>query len=629
MIPQLTFQSESIIEAETHLDGLPIRMAAAFKIDSGFSIDRAVQAWRATALRMLIDLAHPPQSDESLYQVERGSVSPLRLEGIQRRILQSTEVGVLFSHFAHLSDGRIAWTVFAHHSVMDGVGLAYFLGVLKASYENPSMDWPYMSQVESQSLAANALQRQLLVNRSIPPPPTRPSGALPFVLGSKRRRPTPPMTATIKELDYSGWRSNSAPEPTAIAFVAMFVAVLLSALSDSDNVQLSIPRAGVRRDNKLPLGTFAYTVPLYLRLSQDDNLSELLKGITRKLENKEWNSGFRDGGLRSSYGPNVNNLPIDLNLGPSTFGESWTQNLVASGPVEDVDFACGLRDGKAILMVQIGMERLSVSSSQEVVSDLRDALDAFSQLSSETTIRAAKRVLRRRLTNICRISWLLDRETAETICPRQSHDVAPIALSALRDLLGLGSFDADADFFDLGGTSMDAVAVCSRIESELDRSISPSQLFYSSSIDEFISTISRESPVRSNGIEFSCWIRMDLLSVGAINLDEARALDVLRRILALVVVHNTQDLSASWLSSDEQWADTPGGWITAFASGHQSSACATVLVSEVDPTKLGIEIRHQNGGVMATEWRSRIGEIVATSGFEISGGVIVANSVVV
>lgn len=65
-------------------------------------------------------------------------------------------------------------------------------------------------------------------------------------------------------------------------------------------------------------------------------------------------------------------------------------------------------------------------------------------------------------------------------------------LAIIRDVLNTGDVSPEDDFYDFGGTSLQAVRICVRVKSELGREVSPDALFDAERIADFLAAVASD-----------------------------------------------------------------------------------------------------------------------------------------
>lgn len=486
-----TPQAEEIREAESLLGEVPIRTGAAFVIHGELDVTRLAEAWtlcgdrlsRAADGRRLFGV-------EPLRVAAGDPVSDAAREALDRAALAEPADAALFSRLHRMADGTTVWSVFVHHCVMDGVGLGHFMAVVREFYSDDSASWPYSTWEDSQRLAEKMFEHRGKAEARVADLISDGGRAAPVLVGPRRREPTVPRIARLGQVR-PGWRPEAGSRVTdlaqsSLAWLCGYTAVLLLATSEERSVQLSVPRAGVSRTSALPLGTFAYTLPLVVRHPEDRTLAEFLDGVAADIRFNRWSQGFRSGSLRRSFGPNVNLFPVDLSAGTDSRGARWRYSLISSGPVEDIDIACAFDGDGYDVRAQIGMAGLGAADFRRVESALRAVLADFA--GADPAGPAADVVLRARghLAPLARIG----RELAAG--PRRSGGISGEAAvraavgAVLRARFGPSADPEEFDFFESGGSSLDAVTLAREISDAVGRPLDPATLYYFPTFDELV-----------------------------------------------------------------------------------------------------------------------------------------------
>jgi hypothetical protein len=503
-----TPQAEEIRAAETLLGGLEIRTGAAFVIDGEVDVAKLAAAWAFCGDRISRDA-----DGRRLFEVEPlappGDPVPnsVRVSHDRAALAEPTDAA-LFSRLHRLTDGSVVWSVFVHHSVLDGVGQVYYMSVVRQAYLRllgatgaggaGDLAWPYTTWEHSRKLAAAMFERRQKVEARVLDQVTDAGRTAPVLVGPKRRASTVPRVAQLGQVrpvagPGAGQESDQAPEPRAtLAWLCGYTAVLLFAATGASEVQLSVPRVGVSRGRALPLGSFAYTLPLVVRHPRDASVAEFLDGIAADIRHGRWSQCFRSSSLRRSFGPNVNLFPVDLFTGTDALGADWHYELISSGPVEDVDIVCAFAGAALDVSAQVGMTGLSAADFRRVERALRAVLEDFAAAGPAT--RAAV-VLRRARAHLAPLTGL-NRELAAGAStggaaggPSGDAAVRAAVAEVLRARYGRSSEPEEYDFFESGDSSLEAVNLMGEISEALGRPLDPATLFYHPTFDELVASV--------------------------------------------------------------------------------------------------------------------------------------------
>lgn len=506
-IPE-TPQAEEIRQAESLLGGLEIRTGAAFVIDGEVDVARLAAAWTRHGDRISRDA-----DGRQLFAVEPltppGDPVPNAVrESRDRAALAGPSDAALFSRLRRLTDGSTVWSVFAHHSVLDGVGLVGFMSAVRESYLDTAagagadgVGWPYSTWEDSRRLAAKMFEHRGKAEARVLDQVTDGGRAAPVLVGPKRRVPTVPRVARlgrVRPVALPGADRGADQAPSAqgsLAWLCGYTALLLFAATGEAAVQLSVPRAGVSRTSAQPLGSFAYTLPLAVRRPEDGSVAEFLDGIAADIRYNRWSQCFRSGSLRRSFGPNVNLFPVDLSAGTDARGAHWRYELIASGPVEDVDIVCAFDGTAHDVRAQVGMAGLSAVDFRQVESALRAVLADFA--GADPAAPAAD-VLRRARAHLAPLTRL-NRELAAVARTAGAVDTAggpcgeaetrAAVAEVLRARYGPSSDPEEYDFFESGGSSLDAVTLVKEISDAVGRPLDPATLYYHPTFDELVVSV--------------------------------------------------------------------------------------------------------------------------------------------
>jgi hypothetical protein len=536
-----TPQAEEIREAESLLGEVPIRTGAAFVIHGEFDPARLAEAWTLCGDRLSRD-----SDGRRLFPVEPlrvmsgDPVSNATREALDRAALAGPADAALFSRLHRMVDGGAVWSVFAHHSVMDGVGLVHFMAVVREFYSGDSASWPYSTWEDSRRLAEKMFEHRGKAEARVADLVEDGGRAAPVLVGPQRREPTVPRIARLGQVR-PGWRPETGPRvpdlaQSSLAWLCGYTAVLLLATSEERSVQLSVPRAGVSRTSALPLGTFAYTLPLVVRHPEDRTLSEFLDGIAADIRFNRWSQCFRSGSLRLSFGPNVNLFPVDLSAGTDVRGAHWRYSLISSGPVEDIDIMCAFDGDAHDVRAQIGMAGLGAADFRRVESALRAVLEDFAGTDQATPAADVVRRAREHLAPVTRIG----RELATG--PRRARGISGEAAvraavgEVLRARYGPSADPEEFDFFESGGSSLDAVTLAREISDAVGRPLDPATLYYFPTFDELVAATEAGSDGdRAAGWPSAGFFDIDPGAAGARSADERTGVveRLLRQVLAV------------------------------------------------------------------------------------------------
>lgn len=490
--PTETPQAEEIWKAEALLGGVPIRTGAAFVIDGEVDVARLAAVWTRCGDRISRDADGPRLfAVEPLRPPSGGPVSNAVRESRDRAALAVPTDAALFSRLHRLADGSTVWSVFAHHSVLDGVGLAHFMSVVRESYLDTAdaLSWPYSTWEDSRRLAVKMFEHRGKAEARVLDLIDG-GRAAPVLVGPKRREPTVPRVARLGQVRPASLPGTGAQ--ASLAWLCGYTAVLLFAATGESSVQLSVPRAGVSRTSAQPLGSFAYTLPLVVPHPEGKTVAEFLDAIASDIRYNRWSQCYRSGSLRRSFGPNVNLFPVDLAAGTDVRGVHWRYDLIASGPVEDVDIVCAFDGDAHDVRAQVGMAGLAAADFRRVESALRAMLADFAGTDAGTS---AAEVLRRARGHLAPLAGL-NRELAASVGTAGnaggiSDEAAVRATVAevLRARYGSSSDPKEYDFFETGGSSLDAVNLAMEISEALGRSLDPATLYYHPTFDELVASV--------------------------------------------------------------------------------------------------------------------------------------------
>jgi Phosphopantetheine attachment site len=493
--PTETPQAEEIRKAEALLGGVPIRTGAAFVIDGEVDVARLAAAWTRCGDRISLD-----SDGRRLFAVEPlrppsgAPVSNPVRESRDRAALAAPTDAALFSRLHRLTDGSTVWSMFAHHSVLDGVGLVHFMSVVRESYLDTrdaadALSWPYSTWEDSRWLAVKMFKHQGKAEARVLDliDGGRPA---PVLVGPKRREPTAPRIARLGQIRPASLPGTGAQ--ASLAWLCGYTAVLLFAATGESRVQLSVPRAGVSRMSAQPLGSFAYTLPLVVPHPEGKTVAGFLDAIASDIRYNRWSQCFRSGSLRRSFGPNVNLFPVDLAAGTDVRGARWCYDLIASGPVEDVDIVCAFDGDAHDVRAQVGMAGLTAADFRRVESALRAVLADFANTDADTS---AAEVVRRARGHLAPLAGL-NRELAASagIAGNEGEisdeaAVRSIVAGVLRARYGSSSDPEEYDFFETGGSSLDAVNLAEEISAALGHSLDPATLYYHPTFDELVASV--------------------------------------------------------------------------------------------------------------------------------------------
>ena len=538
-VPATTPQAEEIREAEALLGGLEIRTGAAFVIDGEVDAARLAAAWTRCGDRISRDA-----DGRRLFTVEPLTppgepVSNAVRESRDRAALAEPADAALFSRLHRLTDGSTVWSVFAHHAVLDGVGLVHFMSVVRDfcldSADADDVGWPYSTWEDSRRLAAKMFQHRGKAEARVLDQVTDGGQAAPVLVGPKRRMPTVPRVARlgqVRPLALQGADRGVDQAPSAqdsLAWLCGYTAVLLFAVTGESAVQLSVPRAGVSRTSAQPLGSYAYTLPLAVRHPGDGTVADFLDGIAADIRYNRWSQCFRSGSLRRSFGPNVNLFPVDLSAGMDHRGAHWRYELIASGPVEDVDIVCAFDGSAHDVRAQVGMAGLSAADFRRVERALRAVLADFAAADPATP---AADVLRRARAHLAPLTGL-NRELAAGArttgtaddAGRSSDETAVRATVAevLRARYGPSPDPEEYDFFESGGSSLEAVSLVKEISGAVGRPLDPATLYYHPTFDELVASVAAASASAATGTDSGVGRAVGWQAAGFFDLDAGAA----------------------------------------------------------------------------------------------------------
>lgn len=68
-------------------------------------------------------------------------------------------------------------------------------------------------------------------------------------------------------------------------------------------------------------------------------------------------------------------------------------------------------------------------------------------------------------------------------------DTDTAVITIIEDVLNAGTVTPEDDFYEFGGTSLQAVRICVRVKTELGREVSPEALFDAERIADFLATV--------------------------------------------------------------------------------------------------------------------------------------------
>lgn len=500
-----TPQAEEIREAESLLGGIPIRTGAAFVIRGELDVARLAAVWARCGDRLARAADGRPLFPVEPLRPEAGEpVTDAVREARDRAALAGPADAALFSRLHRMVDGSTVWSVFVHHGVMDGVGLFHFMEFVRQSYSDDSVPWPYAGWEESLRLADKMFEHRGKAEARVADLITDAGRAAPVLVGPRRREPTVPRIARLGQVR-PAWRpevGSRVPDraQSSLAWLCGYTAVLLLAGSGERSVQLSVPRAGVSRTSALPLGTFAYTLPLVVGHPEDRTLADFLGGIAADLRFNRWSQGFRSGSLRRSFGPNVNLFPVDLSAGADSRGARWHYSLLSSGPVEDVDIVCAFDGDGYDVRAQIGMAGLGAADARRVGSALRAVLADFAAADPAGPAADVVRRARGHLAPLARIGQELAVGARRTGGISGEAAVRAAVGAVLRARYGPATDPEEFDFFESGGSSLDAVTLAGEFSAAVGRPLDPATLYYFPTLAELVAEIGADAgDVRAAG----------------------------------------------------------------------------------------------------------------------------------
>ncbi|MEU6731752.1 phosphopantetheine-binding protein [Streptomyces physcomitrii] len=503
-----TAQAEEMRVAETLLGGLEIRTGTAFVIDGELDVARLAAVWARCGDRISHDA-----KGRRLFEVEPlappGDPVPESVRvSRDRRALAEPTSAALFSRLHRLTDGSVVWSVFVHHSVLDGVGLVFHMFMIRQEYlraldskdsgDAGELMWPYAGWEDSRELAAAMFTRRQQAEAGVLDLITDGGRTAPVLIGPKRRASTVPRVARLgqvrpRALPGAEQGAEGTPDAQAsLAWLCGYTAVLLLAATGESAVQLSVPRAGVSRAAVQPLGSFAYTLPLAVRRPEDASVAEFLDGIAADIRDKRWSQCFHSGSLRRSFGPNVNLFPVDFFAGTDALGARWHYDLISSGPVEDVDIVSAFAGTALDVHAQVGMEGLSAADFRRVERALRAVLEDFAAADPATPAAEVLRSARAHLAPLTALNRELaaGAGAAGTVGgPAGEAAVRAAVAEVLRARYGAGSDPEEYDFFESGGSSLEAVNLVKEISEALGRPLNPATLFYHPTFAELVASI--------------------------------------------------------------------------------------------------------------------------------------------
>jgi acyl carrier protein len=493
--PTQTPQDEEIRKAEALLGGVPIRTGAAFVIDGEVDVARLAAVWTRCGDRISRDAdGRRLFAVEPLRPPSGGPVSNAVRESRDRAAVAAPTDAALFSRLHRLADDSTVWSVFAHHSVLDGVGLVHFMSVVRESYLDTldtadALPWPYSTWEDSRRLAVKMFEHRGKAEARVLDLIDG-GRAAPVLVGPQRREPTAPRIARLGQVRPASLPGTGAQ--ASLAWLCGYTAVLLFAATGESSVQLSVPRAGVSRTSAQPLGSFAYTLPLVVPRPEGKTVAEFLDAIASDIRYNRWSQCFRSGSLRRSFGPNVNLFPVDLAAGTDVRGAHWRYDLIASGPVEDVDIVCAFDGDTHDVRAQVGMAGLTAADFRRVESALRAVLADFAGTDADTS---AAEVLRRARGHLAPLAGL-NRELAASAGTAGNAGgisgeaaVRATVAEVLRARYGSSSDPEEYDFFETGGSSLDSVSLAMEISEALGRSLDPATLYYHPTFDELVASV--------------------------------------------------------------------------------------------------------------------------------------------